>query len=110
MFITNAISPLEREDEIVRLDGQLPELAEPLDQRLLVLPSWIRQQITDFVGLLNESPTRAKAEFQRLNLAVTLHVVRENGRQFYRADARADLPWLTGTADFAGSAARLSDR
>jgi len=100
----------EREAEIARLDAQLVELTEPLDQRLLVLPTWIRQQITDFVGLLSESPERAKAEFQRLNLAITLHTVRSKGRQFYRADARADLPWLAGTRDFVGSAVGLSDR
>jgi hypothetical protein len=68
------------------------------------------QQLADFAGLLNESHERAKAEFQRLNLAITLHVVRSKGGAFYRPDAPADLLWLAGKRDFAGSAAGLSDR
>jgi site-specific DNA recombinase len=98
----------EREAEIARLDARLAELSDPVDQRLVVLPTWVRQQIADLVGLLNESPERAKAEFQRLNLAITLRVIRGEGRPFYRAEGRADLPWLTGMCDLTGSAVGLS--
>ncbi len=98
----------EREAELARLDGQLAELAEPIDERLVVLPSWVRQQVGDVVSLLKASREQAKAEFQRLKLAVTLHAVGTNGRLHYRADASAELPWLAGTAEFSGSAAGLS--
>ena len=100
----------EREAEIERLGAQLAELAEPLDRRLAVLPRWIRQQLDDLVGLLADSPERAKAEFQRLQLAITLHVVRSQGVPFYRAEGRADLPWLAGTHDLSDAAVGLSRR
>jgi site-specific DNA recombinase len=100
----------EREGEIERLDAQIAELAEPIEGRLAVLPGWVRQQLSDLAGLLTDTPERAKAEFQRLKLAITLHVVRSRGRAFYRADARADLPWLAGTHDLSGSAVGRSHR
>lgn len=60
--------------------------------------------LADLAGLLADSPERAKAEFQRLKLAITLHVVGSKGRPFYRAEGCADLPWLAGTQDLSGAA------
>jgi hypothetical protein len=100
----------ERETEIDALDRQLATLSEQADHNLAVLPTWVRQQLSDLGGLLKESAEQARAEFLRLNLAVTLHVVQTKGKSFYRAEGRADLPWLSGSADLSGSAVGLSDR
>lgn len=100
----------EREAEIDALDRQLTTLSEQADQNLAVLPTWVRQQLRDLGSLLRESPKHARAEFLRLNLAVTLHVVQTTGKPFYRAEGQADLPWLAGSVDLSGSVVGLSHR
>jgi site-specific DNA recombinase len=100
----------EREAEIAGLDAQLAELQEPVEQRLAVLPTWVRQQVGDLAALMGDTPERARVEFQRLKLAITLRPVRTNGRPHYRAEARADLPWLAVTRDFAGTRTDPSPR
>jgi hypothetical protein len=63
------VSP--RESELQQLDVTLAGLAEPWDQPLAVMPTWVRQQLQDLAGLLSGSPERARVEFQRLGLTVT---------------------------------------
>jgi hypothetical protein len=42
---------------MARLDALLEQLAEPLHDRLAVMPMWVRQQLDDLVGL-NGAPER----------------------------------------------------
>jgi hypothetical protein len=85
----------EREAEIVSLARQLAAAEEPLDNRLTVIPTWVRQQLEDAAGLLADSPTRAKAEFQRFGIKFTLHPVRNEGpRAFLRAIGEGDFERL----------------
>jgi DNA invertase Pin-like site-specific DNA recombinase len=100
----------ERETELQRLDRGLAELSEPWDDRLAVMPTWVEQQLQDLVGLLGESVERTKAELRRIQLSVKLQPVRRQGRAFYRAHCRADLPWLSGDRDFAGLSTDASPR
>jgi hypothetical protein len=72
------------------------------------MPGWVQQQIGDLTGLLTGAPERAKTEFQRLNLRVTLTpIVGEQPRPFYRAIAQAALPCLAGVTDLSSA---TSDR
>jgi site-specific DNA recombinase len=93
----------EREAELHQLDAQLEELSEPLDERISVMPTWVRQQVEDLAGLLAGAPERTKTEFQRLDLQVTLRAVRDEGRPFYRAMSACRLPCLSETLDFSGA-------
>ena len=101
--LTNAIN--ERQAEVARLDAAVVELeTDPLRQRLAVMPAWVGQQLEDLSGLLGESPERAKTEFRRLALSVTMAVVqREAARPFYRATVAAALPSLAGIRDLSAT-------
>jgi hypothetical protein len=80
----------------------LAELNAPLHQRLAVVPAWVRQQLEDIVGLLSETPERTKAEFQSLNLRVTMTPkLGENARPYYQADVVNPLPYLAGITKYA---------
>jgi hypothetical protein len=95
---------VEREGDIARLDAELSQLAEPLHQRLAVIPSWVENQLRDLAGLLGETPERAKAEFRRLGLTVVMNPIRDEGSQsFYRATGQAALPCLAEIRDLSGS-------
>jgi site-specific DNA recombinase len=108
---TLAAAIAERQREIERLDATLAELAEPVHQRLAVMPAWVRQQMEDVAGLLASSPERTKTEFQRLGVRVTMTPARgENGRAFYRAAVVNSLPCLTGTTDLRGNPVSTVDR
>src|SRR5262249_13526030 len=97
---TVAVAIAERQAEIARLDGILTELTQPLHQRLAVMPMWVRQQLEDLVGLLTATPERTKAEFQRLELRVTMHPQRtKSGRTYYQADVVNSLPCLSGITE-----------
>ena len=101
----------EREGDVARLDAQLVELSEPAHQPLAVIPSWVERQLRDLVGLLSETPERAKLEFQRIGLAVTMAPIRDEGpRPFFRATMQAALPSLAGTRDLSWSVVDRSDR
>jgi ElaB/YqjD/DUF883 family membrane-anchored ribosome-binding protein len=81
-----------READIQRLTYELDELAKPLEQKLKVIPTWVRQQLEDVVGLLSETPEKTKAEFKRLGVSFTLYPVRDEGaRPFLRSGGR----WMT---------------
>lgn len=90
----------ERQNDIVRLDAAIAELSEPLHQRLAVMPTWVRQQLEDVVGLLSDTPERTKAEFQRLGVRVTMtSTLGDKARPFYRADVVNSLPCLAGITE-----------
>jgi site-specific DNA recombinase len=81
-----------READVRRLEGTLSALDEPLERKLAVMPTWVRQQLEDTAGLLSEAPERAKAEFKRLGVAFTLHPVYSDvGRPFLRAEGTSDF-------------------
>jgi hypothetical protein len=60
------------EADLSRLEVDLAELDEPIRDRLAVIPSWVRPQVTDVVGLLSDTTERAKREFQRLGVSRSL--------------------------------------
>ncbi len=81
-----------REAEVRRLESELTALAEPIERKLAVMPTWVRQQLQDLAGLLAEMPERTKAEFKRLGVSFTLHPVQEEGaRPFFRAEGTSDF-------------------
>ncbi len=75
-----------REHDLERLEGELKTLSEPLEQKLAVMPGWVRRQVEDLVGLLSDTPERTKAAFQRLGVSFTLHPVYDTARPFLRAE------------------------
>lgn len=81
-----------RETDVRRLEAELATLAEPLERKLAVMPTWVRQQLEDVAGLLTDTPERTKAEFKRLGVAFTLHPVHEQrARPFLRAEGTTDF-------------------
>jgi hypothetical protein len=102
----------ERQAELERLEGMLAELGEPLERRLAVMPTWVRKELDDLVGLLSGTPERTKAELQRLALRVTMTPVdQEQPRVFYRANVESALPCLSGRIDMRSTSGRpLSGR
>lgn len=89
----------DREEDIRAFKRQRSDMEEPLDQRLAVIPTWVRQQLVDAASLLRAAPERAKAEFQRLGLSFTIHEVREEGsRPFLRAEGTGQFEHLAFSA------------
>ena len=85
----------DRETELSALEAKRNALEEPLEQRLAVIPSWVRAQLADAAGLLSDTPERAKAEFQRLSIKFTVSPVHEEGaRPFLRAEGSGDFEHL----------------
>jgi DNA invertase Pin-like site-specific DNA recombinase len=83
---------LAREAEIVRLQGELTALDEPLDEKLAVMPSWVRAQLDDVVGLLTDRSDRTKAQFRDLGVRFTLHPMGKLGESpYYRAEGETDM-------------------
>jgi site-specific DNA recombinase len=84
-----------REKELRALESQRAALDEPLEQRLAVVPTWVRRQLEDAAGLLAEVPERAKHEFIRLGVSFVLHPKHEEGRpSFLRAVGSGDFEHL----------------
>lgn len=97
---TLASAIAERQAELARLGAVLVELDEPMRQRLAVMPTWVRQQLEDLVTLLSDTPERTKAEFQRLDLKVTMTpALGGDQRPFYQAEVVNSLPWLSGVTE-----------
>ena len=93
-----------REEEVQRLRGELNALSEPLEQKLAVMPTWVRQQLEDTAGLLSETPERTKAEFKRLGLSFVLRPVHTAGeRPFLRAGGTTDFANLISGQCFQSS-------
>jgi hypothetical protein len=94
---------------VQRLQGELEGLNEPLEQKLAVMPTWVRQQLEDAVGLLSDTPERTKAEFRRLGLLFVLHPIEaEGGRPFLRAEGTTDLAHLVSGQCSQGSTTDLT--
>jgi hypothetical protein len=90
MTIFQAIK--DREAEMRGLDAQLAALDEPLDQRLAVIPSWVKAQLADLAGLLREGPEHAKAEFQKLGLRYAITPIHDGPHRIYlRAEGSGDF-------------------
>lgn len=87
-----------REGERDTLDAEIAMLDAPVDPgRLSVIPSWVKQQVTDVVALLQEHPERAKAELTRLGVRFTLYPVQEDGQKPYlRAVGEGQFENLVG--------------
>jgi len=83
-----------REAEICALEAQRAALEGPIDEKLAVMPSWVKQQLADVAGLLGETPERAKMEFQRLAVGFMLYPVRDEGAPFLRAVGSGDFEQL----------------
>ena len=106
--LTDAINA--RQAELTRLDAELVDLGDdPLRQRLAVMPAWVGQQLVDLSTLLGETPERTKTELRRLDLGVSMAVVHEGARPFYRATVGAALPCLAGIRDLSATAVDRSD-
>lgn len=85
----------QREAEIARLERDRQALDEPLENKLAVIPSWVRQQIEDTAGLLADSADRTKAVFRQMGVRFTLRPVGEVGdRPFFRAEGETDVAQL----------------
>lgn len=81
-----------RESDIARLERELRALDEPLDNKLAVIPSWVRQQLEDTASLLSDTPERTKTVFREMGVGFTLHPVYEDGqRPFLRAEGMSDF-------------------
>jgi hypothetical protein len=52
-----------REAEIAAIDARLSTLSEPVEPRMAVVLTWVRQQLEDAAGILGEVPERAKPNF-----------------------------------------------
>jgi DNA invertase Pin-like site-specific DNA recombinase len=82
----------DREREVAQLRDELASLNEPARRRSAVTPDWIRQQLENVVGLLQETPERTRAELNRLAVSFTLTPVHPpEGRSFLRAEGNTDL-------------------
>lgn len=100
-----------RQAELAHLDATLAELAEPLQHRLAVMPTWVRQQLEDLVGVLSDTPERTKAEFQRAGLRITMTPRKgDDGRRYYQADVVKSMPWLADRTEMRIPSASAVDR
>ena len=94
----------KREVELHEIEGELVQLSRLPDVDVKVLPSWVRQQMSDVARLLADDPPRAKAELQRLNVRFTVTPIRDQGRPFPRVEGTGDLDALCGTRDLPSTA------
>jgi len=88
-----------REAELQQLNNDVAACDHPVDVDIAVIPTWVRQQLQDLSGLLADTPERAKAELQRLNMRFTVSPVRDEGRPFLRVEGVGNLRALCGTRD-----------
>jgi DNA invertase Pin-like site-specific DNA recombinase len=81
-----------REAELARLRAEEDGLNEPLDEKLAVIPSWVRQQLEDTASLLTDTPEKTKTAFRRMGVSFRLFPVHDEGqRPFLRAEAQTDV-------------------
>lgn len=87
-----------RESELATVGTEIAALDAPENpRRLAVIPSWVKQQVTDVVGLLQGRPDRVRAELSRLSVRFTLHPVQEQGQKPYlRAVGEGNFEVLAG--------------
>ena len=76
---------------------------------MVVMPAWVRQQLSDLAALLSQAPERTKTELLRLNVHVALEPASEGGRAFLRANGTGDLASLTLPHSLPSALRGLSD-
>ena len=88
-----------REAELIAVDAEIAALDAPRDRgQVSVIPSWVKQQVTDVVALLGDQPERAKSELRRLGVRFTLHPIRNAGEKSYlRAVGEGQFEALVGS-------------
>jgi hypothetical protein len=90
----------ERERQLASIEASLAASPAALRDRLRVIPTWVKAQLADLSSLLSEAPERAKAEFRRMGVRVTMQpIYDEQPRPFYRATVQASLACFAGTTD-----------
>jgi site-specific DNA recombinase len=82
------------EADLHLLEAELADLEDPIEDRMAVMPGWVRQQLIDLAGLLSDSPARAKTEFRRLGLHFALEPAGEPAKPFLRAIGTGSLEHL----------------
>jgi site-specific DNA recombinase len=99
-----------READLAQLKADLEAMETPLGERLAVIPSWVRGQVTDVAALLADAPERAKSEFQRLGLGFTVSPVSEGrSKPFLRAVGTTDFSKLLAGSGIDFATTVLSD-
>lgn len=85
----------EREKTIAQLEGELTAAAEPRPaQKPVDISQFVRAELADLHALLKTDPAKVKAEFRRLNLAITFHPTEATPRPFYIVKGQCDLSAL----------------
>jgi hypothetical protein len=74
------------------------------------MPSWVRQQLEDIVGLLTDRTDRTKAVFRDLGVRFTLHPMGKIGESpFYRAEGETDIANLIAGQFAVSATGRLGE-
>ena len=94
----------DREAELDRLDRELSLEPAHLEEKLVVLPSWVQRQLADVAGLLHDEPERVRAHFRRIGLSHSVSPVLDAPRPFLRAVGTADVMQATFGREFDFSA------
>lgn len=81
----------ERQDRLSRLESELDGLHDAPTPPLDVIPTWVRQKVSDLTRLLRKAPERAKTHLRDHQVQVTFTPVRDEGRPFLQATCTGDL-------------------
>jgi hypothetical protein len=76
---------------LARIDRELRLKPAQLQQKLVVLPSWVQRQLSDAADLLQDDPALVRSHFRRLGLWFSVSPVLDAPRPFLRAVGTADL-------------------
>ncbi|MEW5983444.1 MAG: recombinase family protein [Acidobacteriota bacterium] len=87
----------ERQDRLSRLESELDGLHDAPTPPLAVIPTWVRQKVSDLTRLLKKAPERTKTHLRDHQVQVTFTPVRDEGRPFLRATCTGNL--LPATCD-----------
>ena len=90
----------QREADLDQIDRELDLEPERLEEKLVVLPSWVQRQLAGVAGLLQDEPERVRAHFRRIGLSFTVSPVVDEGRPFLRAVGTADVMKATFDREF----------
>jgi site-specific DNA recombinase len=89
-----------READVARLQAQQAAFSEPIEQKLAVMPGWVKRQLENVASLLSGTPERTKTEFRRLGVQFVMHPTDAgNGRQFYQAVGSSPIAQLLAGRD-----------
>lgn len=85
----------EKEKTIAELEVQVRSASEPRPTpKLTDTEGWVRTQLEDLAGLLHQDVAAVKAEFRRLNLALTFTPTDAQPRPHYVVKGQCDLSAL----------------